>query len=113
LFKLERQEEALAAFKKALEIRPLLTRALHNKGAVLLDLDRLKEALAVYQLLIQRNASDAVAWKEKAEVLLLLGRDFEALDAITQALDVRPGFQEAEKLKEKIDLKIQNLRFNL
>lgn len=113
LFKLERQEEALAAFKKALEIRPLLTRALHNKGAVLLDLDRLKEALAVYKLLIQRNASDAVAWKEKAEVLLLLGRDFEALDAATQALDVRPGFQEAEKLKEKIDLKIQNLRFNL
>ncbi len=113
LFKLARQEEALAAFKKALEIRPLLTRALHNKGAVLLDLDRLKEALTVYKLLIRRNPSDAVAWKQQAEVLLLLGRDFEALDAVTQALDVRPGFQEAEKLKEKIDLKIQNLRFNL
>ncbi len=113
LFKLERQEEALTAFKKALEIRPLLTRALHNKGAVLLDLNRLKEALGVYKLLIRRNASDAKAWKEKAEVLLRLGRDFEALDAVTQALDVKPGFQAAEKLKEKLEAKIQDSRFNL
>jgi len=113
LFKLERQEEALAAFEKALEIRPLLTRGVHNKGAVLVHMGRLKEALLVYELLIKRNPSDAKAWKEKAEVLFQLGRNFEALDAVTQALDIQPGFEDAEKLKEKLDAKIENLRFNL
>ncbi len=113
LRKLDRDKEALAAFEKALEIRPKLTRAMHNKGAVLQGLGRMKEALEVYEVLIRRNASDAKAWQGKAEGLFFMGRTFEALDAVSQALEINPMLQDAARLKEKLESKIQDQRFNL
>jgi len=92
---LDRHEEALEAFDKALEINLDYADAWSNKGVVLAGLDRYEEALAACDKALEINPDFANAWYNKGVDLAGLDRDEEALAAYDKALKINPDFVNA------------------
>ncbi len=93
----DRQEEAEAAYRKALDaysraldIDPNNAFAWSIKGWTLLNLGRYEEALDAYSRALDINPNNALAWSIKGAALDELGRYEEALDAYSRALDIDP-----------------------
>ena len=82
----EAYDQALIAVTQALELRPNWTAALRTQGRTFLALGNWRKADAVYQYLVDQNATDSVARYGLANVWLELGRAEEALAAFDQLL---------------------------
>ncbi|NEQ36182.1 MAG: tetratricopeptide repeat protein [Okeania sp. SIO3I5] len=91
--------EAIAAYDKALEIKPDYYYAWNNKGNTLSDLGRYEEAISAYDkaLGIKQNSHDS--WIFKGNSLSDLGRYEEAISAYDKALEVKPDDDESWLLK--------------
>jgi putative nucleotidyltransferase with HDIG domain len=90
LSRLGRNEEALAAFVKVIELDPENAVAWRKKGTSLGRLGRDEEALAASVRALELDPTDVAAWSNKAFALSQLGRSKEAREA-----------KEAEKLARK------------
>ena len=90
LYKLGREEEALASYGKALEINPDKEEAYFNRGIVLDDLGREEEALASYDKALEINPDKEEAYFNRGIVLTSLGRKEEALASYDKALEINP-----------------------
>jgi len=87
---LERYDEAIDAYDKALEMKKESHEAWNNKGAVLSDLERLDEAINAYDKALELKKDDPVAMSNKGDALIELGRLAEASDVFQLLLEVNP-----------------------
>lgn len=85
----QKYEEAIAAYKQAIQIKPDLIEAWNNGGLALANLQRYEEAIAAYDKVIQINPNFAMAWDNKGLALAQLKRYEEALIAYDQAIQAK------------------------
>ena len=97
-------EDALHAFRKALEINPNLPEALVGQGAVLGKLKRFDQAAASYRRAIDVNPALEPAHIGLAELLLDLGDTEGAAREITSVLNRDGNSVPAISLKGRVDL---------
>lgn len=91
LWRLEQYEEALAAFDRAIQIKPDFYQAWYSRGLVLLSLEKYSEAVEAFERAIQESQEKfALAWRGKGEALINLQRYPEALASIEKAVALNP-----------------------
>jgi tetratricopeptide (TPR) repeat protein len=97
LSNLGKHQEVIACYDKAIEINPRYVEAWHNKGGALSDLGKYQEAIACYDRVLEINPSYATAWHNKGFTLLIgLGRDQEAIEALENYIKFAPANQAAD-----------------
>ena len=74
---LERHEEAIASYDKAIELKPDFHSAWYNRGIALHKLERYEQALASYDKAIELKPDKHEALVNKGDVLVKLKRDTE------------------------------------
>ena len=99
----EKNEDAIVAYDKAIELDPTYTSAWNNKGIAMFRLKRYEDAIACYDKTIEINPNHANAWYNKAKALRGLGQSYldkanedrvTAAKIINQSLAI---FESAEK----------------
>jgi len=68
---LEKQEEAIEAYNKAIEINPKYADAWYNKGVTLVQLERQEEAIKAFDKAIEIYPKYAGAWNNKGVALAI------------------------------------------
>ena len=79
---------------------------LGQKGIVLLDLEKPKEALSFLEQSIQSDSTDDISWYNKACALSLLNKKEESLDALT----VATGLDSENIIQMKDEKDFDNIR---
>jgi tetratricopeptide (TPR) repeat protein len=92
---LNRLEEALASYERAIALKPGYANAHFNRGTVLKKLSRREEALASYDRAIALNPDHAEACNNSGAVLQELKRYDEALASYDRAIALKPLHAEA------------------
>lgn len=87
--------DALAAYDKAVFIRPGYADAWLNRGVVLENLGRFSEAVASYDKVLALRPTDAEAWNNRGIALRKLGRYSDAVASYDKAIAIRPDYSEA------------------
>jgi len=88
-------EEALAAYEKAIELKPDYAEAWDNKGVTLGKLGRNEKALEAHEKAIELKPDYTEAWDNKGVTLGKLGRNEKALEAHEKAIELKPDDAEA------------------
>ncbi|MCY7332124.1 MAG: tetratricopeptide repeat protein, partial [Pseudanabaena sp. CAN_BIN31] len=92
---LDKYEEAIAAYDRALQIKPDFHEVWNNRGIALFNLGRNEEAIAAYDRALQIKPDFHEAWNNRGSALFNLGRNEEAIAAYDRALQIKPDFHEA------------------
>ena len=92
---LNRLDEAVASYDKALVLRPDVAEVLHNRGHALFEMDRLDEAVANYEKALAIKPDFAEARIDLGKALAALHRTDEAIDCYRRVLAAAPGMAEA------------------
>jgi predicted O-linked N-acetylglucosamine transferase (SPINDLY family) len=95
LHSLNRLDEAIASYDRALVLKPHYAIALTNRGLALAALGRLVEALDSYDRALALSPDDAAALLNRGNALHRLERFAEALESYDQVLAIRPDLAEA------------------
>jgi tetratricopeptide (TPR) repeat protein len=90
-----RWDEAVAAFREAVRLRPDYTDAFNNLGNVLYFQGNLDLALAAYREAVRLSPEHAGAHSNLGEVLRQQGRLAEALEHCQRAVQLQPDFAQA------------------
>ena len=93
---MQRHEEALGYFDRALALNPLSPRALNNRGNALAVLRRFDEALACFNSALSIDPNHANTLVNRAYTLLDLGHHAEAMADYARALRLRPDDAESQ-----------------
>jgi predicted Zn finger-like uncharacterized protein len=99
----ERAAAALAAYDRALALKPLRSDAHAGRGLALLDLGRRPEALAQFQRALELDPRDGVAVLGLAEAYRSLGRSEEARRAYQRYLNGWPTGAEARAARAALE----------
>ncbi len=92
LWQLEQYEESMLAFNWAIEQQPDFYQAWYGLGMMLRFQQRYDEALKAFEQSIRTSSGEFVpAWRARAEELVWLNQDREALESIQQAIALAPG----------------------
>ena len=92
LWRLEKYEEALAAFDRAIKIKSDFYQAWYSRGQVFLYLEKYSEALEAFEKAIQESQGKfALSWRGKSLALINLQRYLEALTSIEKAISLSPN----------------------
>jgi tetratricopeptide (TPR) repeat protein len=70
----EKNEDAILAYDKAIELDPTHASAWNNKGIAMFRLKRYEDAIKCYDKAIELNPNHANAWYNKAKALRGLGQ---------------------------------------
>jgi tetratricopeptide (TPR) repeat protein len=100
--RMERFEDGLRWFERALKIRPGLKAAKINAGIALRQLKRFEEAVAIFREVLASTPDEATVCLNLGLALRALQRHDEALDWLRKASDLRPG--DAESARELGDV---------
>jgi tetratricopeptide (TPR) repeat protein len=87
--------EALASYKQAAALNPLLVDAWFNSGVTLVWLKRYVEALTNYDRALALNPDYVEAWNNRGTTLNTLKRYDEALASYESALKLKPDYMES------------------
>jgi superkiller protein 3 len=87
---LERYEEAIACYDKAIEIEPDYYSDWRNKGDAFFYLKRYEDAVACYDKAIEIQPDDDYAWGHKGAALGNLKRHEEAIACYDKAIEMQP-----------------------
>src|SRR5258708_2615001 len=82
---MQREQEALLAYEKAVWLDSNYIQAWHNKGNVLCKLNRHSEALAAYEHILRLDPNQSIAWYHKGHILKQLSMLEEAEVAFKKA----------------------------
>ncbi|MDA7949700.1 MAG: AAA domain-containing protein, partial [Hyphomicrobiaceae bacterium] len=85
------REDALACFDRVLDLAPRDLHAQHNRGALLVMLDRHEEALACFEKVLEAEPDDRPALFCKGYVLDRLGRGGDAVKHFDRVLETLPS----------------------
>jgi predicted O-linked N-acetylglucosamine transferase (SPINDLY family) len=96
---LKRYDEALAAFDRALALKPDLAEAWLGRGNVFVWLKRYEEALAAFDRALALKPDFPEAWNSRGILLIELKRYHEAIDACDKALALNPNLDGIEGLR--------------
>jgi predicted Zn finger-like uncharacterized protein len=99
----ERAAAALAAYDRALALKPSRSDAHAGRGLALLDLGRRTEALTEFQRALELDPRDGVAVLGLAETYRSLGRSEEARRAYQRYLEGWPGGAEARAARAALE----------
>jgi hypothetical protein len=88
-------EQAIAAYRKALEIQPSSVDAQCNLGVALVRNGELDAGIASQTRAIELDGSFPAAFNNLGSALLIAGRFEEAEGALNRAIELRPNFAEA------------------
>lgn len=88
-------DEAIAAYRKAIELDPGYNTARNNLGLTLKQAGRLAEAEATFREALARDPGYAAAWLNLGGLLTAQGRHEEAIACFGKALEARPGYPAA------------------
>ncbi len=89
LYRLEQFSEALAAFERAIRLKPDFYQAWYGRGRVLSTLGWYTEALDSYNQALQIKPNLNIVWRDKGVVLALLSRPEEAVSSFEQAITIK------------------------
>jgi predicted O-linked N-acetylglucosamine transferase (SPINDLY family) len=95
LQRLDRLDEAVAHYQRALALDPSYLDALYNYGNVLLKLRRYGDAMAYYDRALGLAPQFAEAFNNRGHALFELGRPGEALADFERALAIKPDLAAA------------------
>ncbi|NES73766.1 MAG: tetratricopeptide repeat protein, partial [Okeania sp. SIO2D1] len=90
LYRLERFEEALIAFERAIKIRENFYPAWYGKGNVLSALGRHDRAIDAYQKTVKIKPDFYLAWRDQGALLAYLDRPHDALISFNQVIRYKP-----------------------
>ena len=111
LLVLQRYEEALQAFDRALEINPEHADTWNLKGVALVSLQRYEEALQAFDRALEINPEHAGARHNKGVALYHLQRYEEALQAFERVTEINPEHTDAWLGRGEVHLEISKLDF--
>ncbi len=106
----EKNDDAIVAYDKAIELDPTHTSAWNNKGIALFRLKKYEDAISCYDKTIELNPNHANAWYNKAKALRGMGQSYldkanedrvAAVKLINQSLAI---FDSADKCYAKGEL---------
>ena len=106
LIQLQRYEEALATYEKAIDIKSDYPQALYGKGKALFQLKKYQESLIAYDQAIQIQPNYLEAWTNRGFVLVRLKRYSEAIATVDKALQLKNDEPQIWQLKGDIFIKI-------
>jgi len=92
---LGKRDEALSAFRQAMQAQPGLETPLLNLGKLLFSCGRLKAAAQTYRQILERNGSSAAAWNGLGLVMAEMGRHDDARNAFVRAVESKADSAEA------------------
>jgi serine/threonine protein kinase len=90
LSRLERYEQALECYERALDLSPDLKEVWNNRGLALRALQRYPQALGSFEHALALDPNFALAWNNKGRTLEFMGSRTEALICYGHALAVDP-----------------------
>lgn len=90
-----RTNEAIEAYRRAIQLAPALMSPWNNLGILYFKLDRTKEALVAFQKAIEIKPGDAVSWNGLGDVYMKLSRPDEAVRSYLKAIEFTPNFPSA------------------
>ncbi|MCU0534725.1 MAG: trypsin-like peptidase domain-containing protein [Hydrococcus sp. Prado102] len=90
LWRLRKYPEAIAAFDRAIQLKPDFYQAYYAKGTALDAQDKYLEAAAAYQRATEIEPSFYEAWRDRAMVLDYAKKSSEALASIDRAIQLQP-----------------------
>ena len=105
LIQLQRYEEALATYEKAIDIKPDYPQALSGQGKALFQLKKYQESLTAYDKAIQIQPNYLEAWTNRGFVLVRLKRYSEAIATVDKALQLKNDDPKVWQLKGDIFIK--------
>jgi tetratricopeptide (TPR) repeat protein len=92
---LDRLDEALLSYERALQLKPDFVEAHSNRANALHVLGRLDEALQSYERVLELKPDHPEAYNDRGNALQALGRFEEALQSYQRALQLKPDLVEA------------------
>jgi len=95
LYKLNRNDEALADLNKSIEMNPHVANTYNSRGLVLKELKKYEEAYRDYSKVIQLKPDFILAYNNRAIALIELKRIDEAVNDLRQAIAIKPDYAEA------------------
>lgn len=95
LSKLGQYSEAVAAYDKAVFMRPTNADAWNNRGVALENLGQYSEAVSSYDKAVTLQPGYADAWYNRGVALRKLGRYADAVASYNKALAASPGYVDA------------------
>jgi tetratricopeptide (TPR) repeat protein len=87
---------AISAYRQALVLDPLSSRAQRRLGATLGSVGQLEEALAVLQHAIELEPDNGLLWYEQALIESRAGKQEQAIEHFRKALEFKPDFADAQ-----------------
>lgn len=93
--RLNKPQQALENFSKALALNPNVAETWNNRGTVFNDLGNYDSAIADFDKAISLNGSYCEAYANKGKTLSVLKRNAEALAAYDKALSIKPDLAES------------------
>lgn len=101
----DRLEEAIEDCRRAIDEDPTLGNPYNDIGAYRLEQGRPSEALEWFRKAVEaeRYSSPEFPYLNMARAHLMLDEEDQARQALEEALDVRPGFEPARRLLDRID----------
>lgn len=102
LSNLNRNEEALAAYDRALALNPRSVGAWQNKAALLFNAKRWNEALEAYDAALAVEPKNVDIWVDKGLTLVNLAREEDALASYKRALSIDPSNQRALQNRDQL-----------
>src|SRR5262249_36436112 len=91
LVMLQRTDEAISSFDKALQFAPQDADALRRRADVLFQIERMRDAALDYEAYLALKPDDAEAWLRRAAALQKERALVEALVCFDKGLDLAPG----------------------
>ena len=98
-FELQRYQDALAAYEKAVNIRPDYAQGWNGQGQTLYELKEYKQALTAYDKAIQIQPDYLQAWSGRGFALQKLQRYKEAIASFNKALELQNNAPEVWNAK--------------
>ena len=95
-------DDSLAAARSALEMEPALVRGLVVRGRALLMLQRYPEAERDLRQVAEQRPDDASNLFALGEALRLQGKNQQAITTYNRALEIQPGFPDAQRMLEYV-----------
>ncbi|HYR84577.1 MAG TPA: tetratricopeptide repeat protein [Terriglobia bacterium] len=92
LYERGRMDDAVAAYREALRLKPDYSEAHNNLGAALQALGRREEAIAAYREAVRLQPDYVTAWSNLGSAVQLQGDLNEAISAYRQALRLNPNY---------------------